>query len=81
MSNSTRQRFYLNGKLTSSTPGSMLKLRKQLDTLEAHWLKYGLFPLASEGFDPNKAHSVERVSVDELIVVTTGNKTLRFVNV
>lgn len=79
---SMRQRLYINGRLSKSTSGDPSRLRKWLDNMEREWTKRPMAPLVGPGeFDPNQAHSVERVSVDELIIITTGGKTIRAVNV
>lgn len=78
-----RQRFHIDGKLHRLTkPNTIEKLRKLLDNMEAHWLQAGLHPLTQPGeFDMNNAHSVTRVSPDELIIVSTSGKILRLQNV
>lgn len=77
-----RQRSYLNGKLNKSIAGEPATLRRYLDNIERDWSKDGLFPLTPAGeFDLNKAHSVTRVSVDELVIVNTAGRELRIVNV
>lgn len=77
-----RQRFYLDGKLQKTTkPNDPAKLRVWLDNLETEWSSE-LGPLVAPGeWDPNNGHEVTRVSPDELLVTTTGNRKLRFVNV
>lgn len=77
------QRFYLDGKLHKTTkPADLATLRRWLDNIARHWSADGVFPLTPAGeFDCNKAHSVTRVSDDELIIVNTSGKMLRFINV
>lgn len=76
------QRSYLDGKLHRTTkPAPIETLRKWLDNLEKHWTKNGLMPLTTEGMDFNNCHSCERISPDELVIVNTAGKRLRFVNV
>lgn len=76
-----RQRHYVDGKLVRSAAGNPETLRKWLDNMQREWSKH-LGPLVQPGeFDPNNGHTVERVSIDELIVVTTGGRVLRTVNV
>jgi hypothetical protein len=76
------QRFYINGKLHKTSKGlTVEKSRRYLDNIEREWSKH-LAPLTLPGeFDFNKGHEVTRVSTDELLVTTTGNKKLRFVNI
>jgi len=77
-----RQRLYRDGELSKSVKGAPATLRRWLDNLERDWRRNEGAALVGPGeFDPNMAHTVTRVSPDELIVVTTGNYTLRFVNV
>ena len=78
-----KQRLYIDGQLTkTSRVTDPAKVRQWLDNVERDWLKHGLFPLTPAGaFDLNQAHTVERTSPDELIVVTTKGRRLRFVNV
>lgn len=73
----------MNGKLQKTSKVTTQEVcRKWLDNLEAHWLAHGLHPLTEPGaFDMNQAHKVVRWSPDELVVVTTGQKSLRWINV
>lgn len=77
-----RQRLYIDGKLTKTTkPNTPETLRKWLDNAQQMWSAH-LGPLALPGeFDPNNGHEVTRVSPDELLVTTTGNRKLRIVNI
>jgi len=83
MSETMKQRFYIDGKLQKTTkPNSQETLRKWLDNLERDWSKNGMMPLTPIGqFDMNGAHQVIRNSPDELIVITTAGKSLRFINI
>ena len=78
-----RQRTYVNGKLERSTkPQPIETLRKWLDNIERDWTKNGFMPLTPAGeVDVNGGHSAVRVSPDELIIVSTSSKQIRFVNV
>lgn len=78
-----KQRTYVDGKLLKTTkPNAIETVRKWLDNIEREWSKNGMFPLTPAGeFDCNNAHSVSRISLDELIVVSTSGKTIRFVNI
>ncbi len=77
-----KQRFYLDGKLhKTSEKRDVETLRRWLNNLEAEW-SANIGPLVEAGqFDPNNGHTITRVSPDELLVITTGNKKLRFVNI
>jgi hypothetical protein len=76
------QRFYFDGKLQKTgKPRDIETLRTWLDNIQREWSR-NLMPLTLPGqFDPNNGHEVTRVSLDELLVTTTGNHKLRFVNV
>ena len=77
------QRFYINGRLEKTTkPNEIERLRKWLDNIEKDWTKDGFEPLTPVGeFDWNKCHSSNRVSIDELVIVNTAGKSLRWINV
>ena len=54
--------------------------RQYLDNLERDWTRAGLWPLTQSGdLEPNNAHEVTRVSPDELIIVTTSGRKIRFI--
>jgi hypothetical protein len=76
-----RQRTYFDGKLRrSGKPTRQSTLRRYLDNIQADWLRNGLFPLTPAGeAGVNNAHTVTRVSEDELVIVTTEGHTLRFI--
>jgi hypothetical protein len=78
-----KQRTYCDGKLVkTSSPKSPEVVRKWMDNIEREWSKNGSMPLVGPGeFDMNQGHSCVRVSQDELLVITTGNRKLRFLNV
>ena len=78
------QRFYVNGKLERTTkPNTIEQLRKWIDNTEREWSKnldeIRTNPEAFRGF--NQGREVSRVSIDELLVTTTENKKLRWINV
>lgn len=77
-----KQRTYIDGTLTKTTKATEPAiLRRWLDNMERDWSKH-LSPLTLPGeFDANNGHKVTRVSPDELLVITTGNRRLRFVNI
>lgn len=77
-----RQRLYFDGKLHKTTkPNEPETLRRWLDNAEKMWSAH-LGPLTLPGeFDPNNGHEVTRVSPDELLVTTTGNHKLHYINV
>lgn len=79
-----KQRTYIDGKRVKTSDGDrpLETVRRWMDNIEASWRTSGMYPLTPVGgFDFNKAHSVDRVSVDELVIVTTAGKTLRIINV
>lgn len=76
------QRIYVDGKLTrTAKPRDLATARQWMTNMEREWSR-NLGPLTLPGeFDPNNGHEVTRVSPDELLVTTTGNKKLRIINV
>jgi hypothetical protein len=78
------QRLYIDGKLKkTSKPKDIETARKWLDNMERLWSAHIMpdFVLEPGGFDPNNAKEIKRWSPDELIIVTTGNRSLRTINV
>ena len=77
-----RQRHYYNGKLTkSSSPRDLATLRRWLDNVQAEWSR-NIMPQVKPGeFDPNNASQVNRESLDELSIITTGGHKIRLLNV
>lgn len=73
-----RTRFYYNGKLKYSEPGTLDSLRRRLARIEASWAENIMPQVAPGEFDPNNASEVSRVSADELRVVTTGGHRLHW---
>lgn len=76
-----KYRTYLDGKLSKTSRDYPLEtVRHYLDNIEAEWSKNGMFPLSASGeLDINQAHSVTRVSPDELLVTNTAGKKIRWI--
>lgn len=80
-----KQRTYVDGKLvkTSKQAHEPEVVRKWMDNIEREWSKH----LEDARLDPeamygtNQGKEVTRVSIDELLVTTTEDKKLRFLNV
>ena len=73
-----RLRFYYDGKLKKSL--EVTNGEWSLDRIESDWRKSGENPLVLPGeFDPNNAHTIERLDVYHLNVVTTGNHKLKWI--